>query len=143
MSMPSSNASSPQTPAEAALSRSGRHLDVERIGDVTCARFRTTKLDESTVHELGAELLALVDQDGCRKLVVCLGPEEIVCLYSVLLSKLVTLQKHLLALGGVLRLAAVGPATKAIFEVCRLNNLFEFSPDRATAIAELSHDLRA
>ena len=116
-----------------------RHLDVERRDDVWSARLRQTQLDEPSVHELGNELLTLVDTEGCRKLVLILGPDELVCLYSVLLSKLVTLQKHLNAVGGGLKLAEVGPATLSIFEACRLSALFDFAPDRASAIAGFSN----
>src|SRR5262245_54338587 len=100
-----------------------RHLDVERTGEVWTAHLKHTQLDEPAAHELGSELLGLVDNDGCRKLVLVLGPDEVVCLYSLLLAKLVTLQKHLSAVGGMLKLAEVGPATRGIFEVCRLASL--------------------
>lgn len=113
-----------------------RHVDVEQIGDVWCARLRQTQLDEQSVDELGEELIALVVRENCRKLVLCLGPEEIVCLYSVLLSKLVLLHKRLQDVGGALKLADVAPATRGIFEACNLTGLFDFVADRATALEQ-------
>jgi anti-anti-sigma factor len=115
-----------------------RHLDVERAGDVFCARLRQPKLDEHGLYELGEDLNRLLGEDGCGKLVLSLGPEEPQCLYSIFLAKLVSLRRRLKAAGGGLKLCQVSPNTRKIFDVCGLTPLFEFHPDRAAAVAAFS-----
>src|SRR5439155_18894423 len=92
-------------------------------------------LNEDALYELGDELTRLLREDGCQKMVLALGPEEPECLYSVLLAKLVALQRQLRSAGGGLKLSDVGPDTRRIFDVCGLTPLFEFHPDRAAAVA--------
>jgi anti-anti-sigma factor len=90
------------------------------------------------VYELGDELHHLAAQDGCRKMVLSLGPPEPQFLYSVFLAKLVTLQRRLQARGGKLKIADTTPETRDIFDACGLTNLFDFAPDRATALASFA-----
>lgn len=117
------------------MERPYRHLDIERSGDIFCVRLQQPKLEEAGLHELGEELNRLLTEDGCCKLVLCLGPEEPQCLYSILLAKLVGLRRRLKAAGGGLKLCHVSPNTQKIFDVCGLTPLFEFHPDRAAAVA--------
>jgi hypothetical protein len=112
-------------------------LDVERLQDVFCVRLRQPRLEESDIFAVADALLSLVEQEGCRKLVLSLGPEEPNCLYSVFLAKLVTLQRRLQACGGALKIAEASDDTIRIFEACRLKNLFDFQPTRAAAVAAL------
>jgi hypothetical protein len=120
------------------MESSYRHITVERAGDVFCVRLARPRLDETAVLELADEWNALIDREGCRKLVLSLGPEDPECLYSVFLAKLVSLQRRLQEKGGALKLAEAGPHTLNIFEACRLKTFFDFIPDRAGAIEALS-----
>ena|SRR5207302_4142788 len=120
------------------MERPFRHLDVERQGEVYCVRLRQSRLDETALYEVWDEIYSLIDRDGCRKMVLSLGPEEPQCLYSVFLAKLVSLQRRLQVKGGVLKIADASPDTVGIFEACRLKELFDFAPDRASAVAALS-----
>jgi anti-sigma B factor antagonist len=117
------------------MERPYQHIEVERTGDVFCIRLRKPTLDETGLHELSDELNQLLAQEGCRKLVFSLGPEEPQCLYSIFLAKLVSLQRRLKAAGGGLLLCQVGPDTLRIFDACGLASLFTFVPDKATAVA--------
>jgi anti-anti-sigma factor len=110
-------------------------IDVEKKGDVSCVRFRESRLNEDELYALCGELVRLVDEDGCRKMVLSLGPPEPEFLYSIFLAKLVSLQRRLREKGGALRLADVGPNTLRIFDACRLVPLFDFAPDREAALA--------
>jgi anti-anti-sigma factor len=110
------------------MERPYRQIDVQRAGDVVCVRLRQRRMDEAGVYEFGDDLLRLIEDEGCRKLVISLGPEPPECLYSILLAKLVTAQKRMQAHQGVLKIANAGPDTIAIFEACRLKDLFDFSP---------------
>src|SRR5262245_12923487 len=115
-----------------------RHSVLERRGDVFCVRLRKPRLEETAIHEFAAELLGLVTEDGCRKLVLSLGPEPPQCLYSIFLAKLITVQRRLGEHNGALRLCEVHPDVHALFEACKLDKYFRFVPDVETAVAELS-----
>jgi anti-anti-sigma factor len=117
------------------MDRPYRHIKLERTGDVHCVRLRHAKLDEAALYELADELISLITEDGCRKLLLSLGPEEPQFLFSVFLAKLVTLQRRLHANGGALKLADVSADTRRIFDACRLTSLFDFVPDRAAGLA--------
>jgi hypothetical protein len=120
------------------MQRPCRHLDVERQGDIFSIRLREMRLDESALDAVGEELHALIDEDGCRKMILSLGPDEPECLYSIFLAKLISVQRRLHEQGGTLKIADASPLTMDIFEACRLKELFDFVPDRASAIAALS-----
>jgi anti-anti-sigma factor len=117
---------------------SNRHINVERRGDVFCVQMRSRELHELDIHEMADELTSLVDSEGCRKLALSLGPGNLNCLYSLFLSKLVTLRRRLLEKDGRLKLCDVVPATLDVFEACQLKEYFEFEPDLDTAAANLA-----
>jgi anti-anti-sigma factor len=116
------------------MPRLNQQINVEAQQDVTCVRLQHKKMDEDALVQLSNELNELVDQ-GSRKVVLNLGPEDPIVLYSVFLAKLVSFQKRLRQAGGALKLAQVGPQTMEIFKVCRLVELFEFYPDQQAALA--------
>jgi anti-anti-sigma factor len=115
--------------------RTYRYLDVERRGDLFCVRLRRSRLDEAEVYEASAELMALVVEDGCRRMALALGPERLECLYSVFLAKLITLQRELTERGGELTLCEAGPEVRNIFAACGLDDRFRFLPDFEAATA--------
>jgi anti-anti-sigma factor len=114
-----------------------KHIAVERQGDVFCVRLCKHQMDEPDILEMADEVVALIDKQGCRKMVLSLGPGELDCLYSVFLAKLVMIRRHLTERGGVLKLCEASPETIGVFEACRLADYFEFVPDKATALAAL------
>jgi anti-anti-sigma factor len=116
------------------------HLVIDQQEDVFCVRLRQPRLDEAGIYAVGEELNALVERDGCRKMVLSLGPEEPECLYSVFLAKLVTLQRKLHEHGGALKIVEASPDTLNIFRACKLLDWFDFVGDRATAVAALAQN---
>jgi anti-anti-sigma factor len=119
------------------MKRKFRQIEVDHKGDVVCVRLRQRRLDEPAIQELGDELLRLIDEQGCRKMVLNLGPGPLACLYSVFLARLVTVHKRLHEHHGGLKLCDVHPETRHVFEVCQLDEYFDFAPDQATAVAAL------
>ncbi len=113
-------------------------IKVERTGDVFCARLCQRQLEEDEVHALAAELMRLIDEDGCRKLALALGPEPPQCLYSVFLTKLLSVQRHLHHEGGALVICDASPEVLSVFEACRLGDCFRFVPDQDAAVAALA-----
>ena len=117
------------------MDRPYRHIDVERDGDVYCVSLRNHQPDDPSVRALGDEIEALVTDDGCRKLVIRLGPLE--CLYSVLIARLIKLRRSVAEHGGRLQLCEVSPQVMSVFQSCQLHDYFEFAPDLQSAIAAL------
>jgi hypothetical protein len=112
-------------------------IDVYRHGGVFSVQLRQAVVDDQELEELGAEMARLLDEEGCRKLVLVLGPEEPRCLYSVFLAKLLNLKKRLEKVGGALAMAQVHPEAYRIFRVMGLEKFFAFYTSTAEAIAAL------
>jgi len=119
------------------MQRTYHHLDCHVQGDVFCVRIKNHRLQEDGLEELSAELARLIDEDGCRKLVLSLGPEDFECLYSVFLAKLVNLQRRLEEVGGKMALAETGPNTVDVIRATGLEKYFRFFPDQTSAMQSL------
>jgi anti-anti-sigma regulatory factor len=120
------------------MQRPYRLIAFERDGPVCCARFRQSSFDDESLELLGAELARLVDEEGCRRVVLSLGPGELTCLYSILLAKLINLQRRLESHGGGLALAQLSEHTHEMFALAGLDKFFRFYPDRPAAVQALS-----
>jgi anti-anti-sigma factor len=119
------------------MNRPYRQIVVDRKGDVYCVRLRHHRLDEPDILEMADELLRLINGEGCRKMVLSLGPGDVECLYSVFLAKLVMVRRTLVEHGGQLKISDARPETIGVFEACHLKEYFDFVPDQATALAGL------
>jgi hypothetical protein len=115
--------------------RPTRHIDVERHGDVFCVSLRNRRLSEKDIVETADEVISLIADDGCRKLVFSLGPGSPEILYSVFLAKLVMIQRRLKEVDGRMKLCDVTPEVHGVFEACQLHDHFDFAEDKAAAIA--------
>ncbi len=111
------------------------HITVGRDQDIYIARLRRHRLEESDILHFADEMISLIDKEGCRRLILSLGPGRIDCLYSIFLAKLVMIQRHLAEIGGAFRICDAAPETLEVFEACRLKDYFDFCPDQASAIA--------
>lgn len=120
------------------MDRPYRYITVEQRPPVFCVRLRKLALDDFELEEVGAEMARLVDEEGCRKLILVLGPGEPHVLYSVFLAKLLNLQKRLASDSGVLAIAELGEAGRAIFQAAGLERFFRFFPDLEAAQVELT-----
>jgi anti-anti-sigma factor len=113
------------------------HITVEKDDDVFIVGLRHRRLQELEIHELADEVHALINADGCRKLVLVLGPDCPEFLFSVFISKLVGIRRRMSECHGAMRLTEVGPEVMGVFQACQLQNYFDFSPDRASAVVSL------
>jgi anti-anti-sigma factor len=95
-------------------------------------------LDEAAIHAVGTELIRLIEEDGCRRMVLSLGPGSLECLYSIFMAKLVSVQRRIQDRQGSLVLCDVTPEVLTVFEACRLRSFFKFAPDRAAAVEAIS-----
>jgi anti-sigma B factor antagonist len=120
------------------MEKNYRYLDVEKAEDIFHVHLKQTRLEETEIEALGNELISLVTVDGCRKLIFDLGNNSPSVLFSLFLAKLVLVHRKLLEANGAMRLCAVKPHIMEVFQACRLENYFEFAPDRQSALAELN-----
>jgi anti-sigma B factor antagonist len=111
-----------------------RRLQVAPVGDVTVVRFVDRKiLDEANIQEMGQELFQLVDEQHCDKVLLNFGNVDF--LSSGALGKLITLDKKVKARAGMLKLSNIRPEIFEVFQITRLNKLFEIHDEEAGAIA--------
>jgi anti-anti-sigma factor len=109
-------------------------FDLEKVGDVAIARLKGGGLDDAWTTQLGDELLTLIYSDNVRKLILSFN--NIDCLFSTLLGKLVRLKRAMESTGGRLKLIDVNPLAREVFSVCKLDTQFEFAPDSQTALKD-------
>lgn len=110
-----------------------RRLEVEDIGDVCVVNFVDRKIiDEQNIQAIGEELNSLVDDFGRRK--VLLNFANVSYLSSAALAKLITLNKKLLQVGGKLILCNIDPQIYEVFEITRLNKVFNIQSEEQTAL---------
>ena len=112
-----------------------RRLEVEDIGDVTVVNFTDRKiLDEQNIQVIGEQLFSLVDEAGRKKVLLNFGNVEY--LSSAALGKLITLNKKLQAVGGKLILCNIDPQIYEVFEITKLNKLFNIKAEEQAALQE-------
>src|ERR1041384_7596637 len=113
-----------------------RRLEVEDIGDVTVVNFTDKKiLDEQNIQLIGEQLFRLADELGRRKLL--LNFRNVEYLSSAGLGKFITLNKKVNSSGGRLILCSIDPQIYEVFEITKLNKLFNIQKDEQTGMQEL------
>jgi anti-sigma B factor antagonist len=111
-----------------------QRIDVLKTGDVSVVRFRDRKiLDEAAIQELGAELFTLVEVDN-RKAIL-LDFEGVDFLSSAALGKLITFDRKVKTAKGRLKICSLVPGILEVFQVTKLNKVFDIRPDAAEALA--------
>jgi anti-sigma B factor antagonist len=110
-----------------------RRLDIEEIGNVSIAKFVDRKiLDESNIQVIGNQMFGLVDEDGRKKIVLDFTNVEY--LSSAALGKLITMDKKVKAAKGKLRLCCIRPEIYEVFEITRLNKIFDIRNTQEEAL---------
>ena len=100
-----------------------QHLEVEDIGDVTVVSFRDKKiLDEETIQGVTHQLSSLVEELGRKQILLNFG--KVLYLSSAALGAFITLNKKVNAAGGRLVLCNIDPQIYEVFEITKLNKLF-------------------
>ena len=111
-----------------------RRLEVSEVGDVTVVRFVDRKiLDVTNIHELGRELVQLVEEQQKKKLLLNFTTVEF--LSSETLGELIKLEKKVKQHSGKLILTNIKPEIYEVFAITRLNKLFDIRDDEAEALA--------
>ena len=111
-----------------------RRVKVRQVGDVTVVQFADHKIvEEASIHELGQELFRLVEDEGCRQILLNFSGVDF--LSSAALGKLITLDKKVKQAGGSLRLSNIRTEIYEVFAITRLNKLFDIRENEADALA--------
>lgn len=101
-----------------------RRIESMDLDDLTMVNFtKTIDLDESTIHEVGAELFQLIEGRGSRRLLLNFNNVRFVSSAGV--AKLIELSMKMKKEGGRLIVAKVKPQVKEAFKLLRLNKLFD------------------
>ena len=111
-----------------------RRIDASKVGDVTVVKFLDKKiLDEAGIQELGSELFGLVEQDNRKSILLNFADVEF--LSSAALGKLITLDRKVKAHKGRLKMSNIRPEILEVFQVTKLNKVFDIRAGEAEAIA--------
>ena len=111
-----------------------QRIDVTKSGDVSVVKFRDRKiLDEAAIQELGSELCALVEVDN-RKTIL-LDFEGVEFLSSAALGKLITFDRKVKTSKGRLKMCGIAPGILEVFQVTKLNKVFDIRPTAGEALA--------
>jgi anti-sigma B factor antagonist len=98
-------------------------LEVEQVGPVTIARpTRSDLLDDQTISAMGRHLYSLVEDLGCRRILLDLGNVQL--LASAMLGKVIGLHKKLERVGGRLAVCRAHSTFGEAFKVLHLDRLF-------------------
>jgi anti-sigma B factor antagonist len=111
-----------------------RRIDASKVGDVTVVKFLDKKiLDEAGIQELGSELFGLVEQDNRKSILLNFADVEF--LSSAALGKLITLDRKVKAHKGRLKMSNIRPEILEVFQVTKLNKVFDIRTEEAEAIS--------
>ena len=111
-----------------------RRIAASKVGEVTVVKFVDKKiLEEASIQELGAELFALVEHDNRRTILLDFAGVEF--LSSAALGKLITFDRKLKTAKGRLKMCGLTPGILEVFQVTKLNKVFDIRADRAEALA--------
>ena len=111
-----------------------RRLEVEdHDPDITVVNFIDRKiLDEQNIQKIGEDLFSLVDELGRKK--ILLNFSNVEYLSSAALGKFITLNKKVGASGGKLVMCNINDEIFEVFEITKLNRLFNIQKDEQTAL---------
>ena len=110
-----------------------RRLEVEDIGDVTVVNFIDKKiLDEQNIQIIGEQLFNLVDE--LNRLKLLLNFSNVEYLSSSALGKFITLNKKVSKAGGRLILCNIAPQIHEVFEITKLDKLFNIQKEEQAAL---------
>jgi len=100
---------------------------------VTVVHFTDAKvIDQRNINQIGAELMGMVEKGGVRKMLI--NMENVRYLSSAVLGKLISLHKALVMNKGSLKLCTIAPPIYEVFEITRLNKVFDIHDGEDEAI---------
>jgi anti-anti-sigma factor len=108
-------------------------LGVSKHGDVLVVRFGEHRiLDEAVVNRIGNEFYNVADRADCHKLL--LNFASVVGLSSLMVGKLLMLQRKMESKGGKLKLCDLGPELKEVVSSTKLDQILDIWDDEQDAV---------
>ncbi|HBT77587.1 MAG TPA: anti-sigma factor antagonist [Planctomycetaceae bacterium] len=102
---------------------STQRIDVKKVADITIAVCRDMKLnDDLVIQEWGDQLLALLDDKSCRK--VLINFERVLFMSSSALRAIITLNKKAKDVAALLILCGIDDNIMEAFRITRLDTVF-------------------
>jgi len=110
------------------------HITIQPADDVCVVQFVLAQLrDDENIEQMGHELFALVEQYGCRKIVLSLTGVEYVT--SSVLGKMITLHRKLHREHGMMVVCEIPDHVGDILRSSRLLTYFNVADSRDAAVA--------
>ena len=104
-----------------------------RSDEVLVVQFTAQKiLTDTIIAQIGRELLALVDEAGGKLL---LNFQGVTFMSSAMIGKIVLLSKKCGSAKTVIKLCNIAPSIMEVFEITRLNKMFQIHKTEADALA--------
>jgi len=101
-----------------------QRIDVKNVANVTIATTLDMKLnDDLSIQEWGDQLLALLDDSACKKLLVSF--ERVLFMSSSALRALITLNKKAKDVQAALVLCGIDDNIMEAFRITRLDSVFQ------------------
>ena len=101
-----------------------QRIEVKKVADVTIAATLDMKLnDDMSIQEWGDQLIALLDDPACKKLLVSF--ERVLFMSSSALRALITLNKKAKEAKSALVLCGIDDNIMEAFRITRLDSVFQ------------------
>lgn len=114
-----------------------RRIVVTNTNGVAIVSFNDKKiLDEASIQELGAELFGLVEEQAGGG--ILLNFDNVEFLSSAALGKLITLDRKVKASKGRLKMCNIRPEIFEVFQITKLNKVFDIRKDAGDALKAFS-----
>lgn len=112
-------------------------IDVKRVADISIATCRDMKLnDDLVIQEWGDQLLGLLDDKACRKLLI--NFERVLFMSSSALRALITLNRKAKEVGAALYLCGIDDNIMEAFRITRLDNVFQIKKNEDEGIRSMT-----
>lgn len=108
-------------------------IEIHREGPITVVELLEEKiLKEETVNELTQQLFQIVQDNPGLNLVLSFS--HVAHFSSALLGTLIRLHKRIAAGGGIMKLCQVRASLLEVFEITKLDKIFDIYRDRTEAL---------
>ena len=115
------------------------YITIHNAHGISTVGFKRSSLtDEENIELLGRELFAVVEQGGCRKVILDMAKVRYVT--SSVLGKLISLHRKLHRIEGRLVICNLGTEMNEIMSTSRLNQFFHLADDQSAASALLDDE---
>jgi anti-anti-sigma factor len=110
-----------------------QRIDVKKVADVSIATTLDMKLnDDLSIQEWGDQLIALLDDSACKKLLVSF--ERVLFMSSSALRALITLNKKAKEVKSALILCGIDDNIMEAFRITRLDSIFQIKKNEDEGI---------